>query len=272
MASAREICRRSLLGLMKPLVRFAIRHSFKLRDLVECIKLVFVKVAAEELAHLGEVASASKISAMTGIQRPEVTRLLNESSPSRGNVDVVARVIGLWESSARFKDKKGLTKILSLKGRQGSFANLVASVSTDLNPYTVAFELERAGIVKQTPAGLKLLKPGYESVGNIEEGLSLLAQDSEDLHRAVTENIFSCPKDMNLHVKTEFDNIPLSKMAEVRQWFLVKGAELHKEARLFLSKLDRDINPNLNKLQADEPAIRAIIGTYSLTEEKKNTP
>lgn len=269
MAGVREICRRSMLGLMKPLIRFALRHSFRMRDIVECLKKAFVDLAAEELVKLGESVSASKISAMTGLQRPEVNRLLSQDSESKRDVDVITRVVGLWESATRYKDRSGRAKILSFKGREGDFAELVSSVSTDLNPYTVAFELERVGVVAQAKNGLKLLKPGYESADNIEEGLSLLSQDAEDLHKAVTENIFESPKNMNLHVKTEFDNIPVSKVKEVRQWFQIKGAELHKEARAYLSSLDRDVNPKLKKDLPDEASIRAVIGTYSLTEEKK---
>ena len=266
MGSPREICKMSLVLLVRPLVRFALRHSIKLRDLTEHIKYAYVHLAKDELLLLGESVTVSKISAMSGLQRPEVSRLLGADSKVATDADIITRVIGLWQNSKAYKDKAGRTRALTHTGREGEFAKLVASVSTDLNPYTVAFELERAGIAKQTEHGLKLIKEGYESLDNIEEGLSLLAKDSSDLYRAVDENIFDSPSERNLHIKTEFDNIPVSKKDYVRRWFSKKGADFHAEARTFLSTLDRDINPSAEKPSKKEPSMRAMIGTFSFTE------
>ena len=119
------------------------------------------------------------------MQRPEVNRLLEANSATARDSDIITRVVGLWQTSKRYRDKSGRPKVLSHVGRDGEFASLVSSVSTDLNPYTVAFELERIGIAQQTEHGLKLIKQGYESLDNIEDGLALFAKDSSDLHSAV---------------------------------------------------------------------------------------
>ncbi|MBX7136704.1 MAG: hypothetical protein K1X83_01885 [Oligoflexia bacterium] len=267
-ASARETCRKSLGLLLRPVVRLALRQSLKLREIVEYLKIVFVQLAAAELTRLGETVTASRVSVMTGIQRPEVSRLLGQKETPINNTDIVTRVIGLWQNSNRFRDEAGKPRILTHAGRNGEFAKLVAAVSTDLNPYTVAFELVRAGIAEEHSKGLRLLKKGFEPSGDLEGSLALLAQDSLDLYSAVEENIFEFPAQRNLHIKTEFDNIPASKQELVRAWFSSKGAALHEEARAFLSSLDRDTNPPQSEADHKTPALRAVLGTYSFTEKK----
>ena len=203
---------------------------------------------------------------MTGVQRREVTRLLSSGPEEKPNRDLVSRIIGLWQGAKRYQDSSGAPRVLQFTGREGEFADLVASVSTDLNPYTVAFELERAQLAESTKDGIKLLKAGYQPDGNLEESLRLLAEDSELLHIAVTENIFEQSIDKNLHVKTDFDNIPACFEKEIRQWFLEHGGDFHRAAQAFLSALDRDHNPRLIESFPEQLSIKAAIGTFSWTD------
>ncbi len=263
--SPREIFRECLIGLLYPVIRFAVRHALKFQDVVECLRIVFLKIAKEELHSLDEKLTVSKLSVMTGIQRREIKSLIEIDAPIRRDADVVTRIIGLWQSSARYKDKAGRPRILDFTGRKGEFASLVAEISTDLNPYTIAFELERAEIAQQTERGLKLLKPGYQPRENFNEAIGLLSEDASDLQSAVIENLIDAKDPPNLHVKTQYDNIPCSKEREIRDWFLKKGAELHDEARRYLAALDRDITPCRSASSKLEDPIRAVIGSFSYT-------
>jgi hypothetical protein len=253
-----------LLLLLRPIVRFALARSLRIRDVVEYLKIVFVQIANEELEKLGEPQTASKVSAMTGIQRREIGRLLGLGPELRSDVDVIARVIGRWQNSPEYTTSRGQPKVLELKSREGRFAELVAEVSTDLNPYTVAFELERSGTVEQTPKGLRLLRSAYEPKANFEDGLQLLAADAENLFAGVTENIFQPKALRNMHIKTEYDSIPASKEREIRQWLLNKGAAFHKELRDVLSQFDTDLNPEL-ALAPQEGIVKVSVTSFSLT-------
>jgi hypothetical protein len=264
--SIKNICRTALLALLRPTIRYCITHSIKHRDLIEYIKMVYIQVARDELEKQQISATPSKVCAMTGIQRREVTRLLSSGLETKPERDLISRVIGLWQGAERYQDSSGAARILQFTGREGEFADLVASVSTDLNPYTVAFELERAQLAESTKDGIKLLKTGYQPDGNLEESLRLLAEDSEFLHLSVCENIFKKSIEKNLHVKTDFDNIPARFEKNVRQWFLEHGGDFHRSAQTFLSSLDRDHNPALAQNTQDEPSLRALIGTFSWTE------
>ena len=248
-------------------MRYCIRNSLKQRELYEYLKLAFVEVAGEELAKLDSEPTPSKICAMTGIQRRDVSRLLSAEPGAKPNRDLISRVIGLWQAHAKYRDAKGNPRVLPFTGREGEFADLVAEVSTDLNPYTVAFELQRTNLAEQTDSGMKLLKRGYETGNDAEASLRLLAQDSEILHEAVLENIFSPLDQKNLHVRTEYDNIPSSFEPEIRKWFLEKGGDFHRSARIYLSSLDRDISPDVKKKYPEEPALHAVIGSVSFISD-----
>lgn len=265
MNAVREICRGSLLLLMKPLVRLCLRHSIKVRELMEFLKNTYISVARDELESRHLPVTPSKISLMTGIQRREVSRFMSQPVPVTADRDVITRVIGLWESGRKYRDRSGRPKTLSFSGREGDFADLVAQVSTDLNPYTVAFELERIGNVKQVRGGMKLLKSGYEPTGDLEQSLRLLAEDSEILHAAVSENIFEPQPVKNIHVKTAFDNIPPHFEVQIREWFLNNGGEFHQRARQYLSSLDRDLNPEIAEQFPDSARISAAVTMVSLT-------
>lgn len=266
---SKEIFLRALSGLLKPVVKYAIRSSLKFREISEILKVEYARSAAEELAQLGQSVTVSKLSAMTGLQRRDLTKILDPSIEDVRPKDLIARVIGLWQSAQRYCDKQGKPKTLVLNGRESEFGSLVSEVSTDLNPYTVVFELERIGAIKQTEKGITLIMSGYQPIDDLDQSLNLLTQDMQDLYMAVEENIFSGNQPNNLHIKTQYDNIPISKESEVRAWLLAKGAELHKECRKYLSQFDRDINPKIKKLHPDDSSVRIGIGTFSFAEEAK---
>lgn len=67
---------RVLRRLVIPLIRLCVRSSYSLQDLVEILKFGFVQVAIEDLSSQGLKPNVSRVSAVTGIRRPEVRRLL----------------------------------------------------------------------------------------------------------------------------------------------------------------------------------------------------
>gem|GEM_PF-4016174 len=54
---------------------------------------------------------------------------------------LLAKIIGSWSESKRFTDKYGKPKVLSVEGAASEFVDLVKSVSTDLNPYTIRWSM-----------------------------------------------------------------------------------------------------------------------------------
>ena len=251
--------------LLRPISSLCLRHGIKIREVVELLKRAFVDSAEHDLSVRDIQSSASKLSAMTGLQRKDLVRLASVEGVPEGAYDLVTRIVGQWTYDRRFVSKAGKPLKLTLEGKVGTFRDLVESVSSDLNPYTVLFELERAGVAERNQKGEIVLQRNTLSLGaEASKGLELLADDQEVLIEAVNENIFDRPEIPNHHIRTYFDNICPEFEAEIREWFLDKGQEWHKEAREFLSRFDKDLNAKL----ADKPGgMKAVITSFSLVEQ-----
>lgn len=263
----REVLRSALSRLLMPVVRFAVRHGFRIQDVHEASKLAFLSAAEEEIERGGHEVSISKLAVVSGIHRRDVMRLWRDEEAPKTDSDVVARIIGQWQGDKRFQSK-GKPKTLQLSGVTGDFRELVFSISRDLNPYTVLFELERAGAVHSDENGIQLITKAHQISGDVKKGLNLLGADSDDLMSAVTENLFEEPKELNLHIRTEFDNIPPEFQDEIRTWMIAEGARFHKRVGEFLAKYDRDTS---GKKSEGKGKLRAVLGSFSFTEALKET-
>ncbi len=254
---------RAIQSLLRPVLSFCLRHSLRLRDILELMKVSLVTYAIDELKREQAVVSASKISLMTGVHRKDVAALLECPEPREIPTSVFLRVIGQWRTDKRFLTKDGKPRSLCHVGRDSEFVELVGAVHKELNPYSVLFELLRVGMVEEKGDQLHLLASEYIPYGKIEERFALVASDVNDLVRAAEENILDPQATPNLHLATSYDNVNPEDLPKIRKWFMEQGAELHERARAFLSSFDKDINPAI----AEEPGgARVIIGTFSLTE------
>ena len=255
-----------LVLLLRPLVKFCLKRSLKIQDLLEASKVAFLKAAEAELQSEGTEVSMSRRSVMSGLHRRDVMRLWRDEAPPKDKGSLLTRVIGQWQSDKRFMTKQGRTRMLSVEGKDSEFVQLCASVSQDLNPYTVLFELERVGIVERSGDKLKLSERVYVPQGDVLAGIELLSRDLEDIVGGVEENVFEDPPVKNLHIKTDYDNVIVSALPKIREWFLHEGVAFHERARQFLSQFDKDINPSLKE---SEGGARVALGAFSRVIEKK---
>lgn len=256
--------------LLRPVLALCVRRSVKFQQLVDLLKVLMVEAARAELIELGAGASVSRISIMTGVHRKDVSRLLESGSlkpgvsesEAFGGADIFTRVVGQWCSHPLFS-QRGKPRRLKCVSGLGEFQELVRSVSSEINPYTVLFELERLGMLKRGKNSVELTSSEYIPAQNQEALIEVLGEDMSALLSAAEQNIFSPDKVPQLHLSTRYDNICEDKLPEIRQWLLAKGAKFHAEARLYLAKRDKDLNPKLAKARG---GARVLLGTFGLTE------
>jgi hypothetical protein len=253
--------------LLRPVAKFCLRRSIKIQDGIEMLKHAFIEVAREELERTGRLVSNSRLSVMTGLHRRDVVRLLLEGVVVTENAPLLLRVIGQWQESSELRLKSGEPRPLTFEGKNSEFVELVRSISKDLNPYTVLFELERVGAVVREESRLRLVTDVYVPSGNLKEGLGLLGRDVEDLLLAVEDNLFRSPSIPHLHIKTHYDNVILSAIPELRSWCLEQGAEFHARIRKKLAKYDKDLNP---RLKSEEGGGVVAVGTFSRIYHRVN--
>lgn len=252
--------------LLRPVVRYFLRKSATIQTFHEIAKAVFIEVAAEELRAAKQKVNVSRLSLITGITRNEVTRIYKHGKrPAVRSTDsVLSRVMGQWEQHPSFSTKAKTPKVLTFQGEDSEFHRLVSSVSKHINPGSVLKELEKTKSVERTPRGLKLVKEIDRSLDEEQWRIELLADDFESQLCAVNENIVKPEKTRNVQLRTEYDNIRVDQLEEVRHWFLQESKRVHKRLRNYLSQYDLDVNP-VEEDTEHQAGGKAIFSTYSLT-------
>lgn len=233
---------------LRPVVRFCVKRSIGVRELLETLKIVFIDVAADEITRSGKRANVSKISAITGIHRKDVVRIFREGSIEESQAQLTARVVTQWRKDRRFLSASGKPRVLEYRGDNNEFAKLVEAVSTDVRSGAVLFDLERVGAIERTASGLKLKVKAYMPKGDPIAGMKLLATDTEDLMEAVQANIFTAEEELpNYHGNFAYDNIPAEDVPKIRKWLFKQCAALHKKVSKFVSQYDLDLRPRAGK-------------------------
>lgn len=263
-----RIVRVQLKRLCRPLARFCVRYSLTFQDISETLKKAFVEAAEESLIRDQQTVNVSRLALVAGLQRKEITRLQNLPPQPDTGASLLSRIVGQWQQHPDYSTFGGIARALSFEGAESEFATLVRSVSKDLNPYTVLFELERIGLVERRESLLALRSGTYQIKGEdrAEEAFELLERDSDDLLSAVGCNILESPPIPHLHLRTEYDNVCREALPEIREWLLDRGTTFHEEARSYLAKFDKDVNP---RLYQKEGGARVMLGAFSFTEIAK---
>lgn len=225
---------------------------------------LFVHEAEREIKNAQGEFSVSKVSVMTGLHRTEVSRLLSSDQPEKGAHDVLNRIIGLWSTSKRYRNKAGSPKALTHEGLSSEFAELVGAVSKEITHYPVLFELERIGAIEYRGNLVHLVTQEYTPDEDVGYGLELLSLDVADLSSAIEANLSKKYLEPSLHLRTAFDNIDPKNLGEIRRWIVKKGAEFQAVVRDYLAKLDRDIvKPESEYAER----ARVAVTTFSYAEE-----
>lgn len=260
----RDIAFKLLAFVLRPAVRFCVRHSLRLQDIIEVSKALLVHAAMEELKNQGLRANNSRISVMTGVHRRDIGSIEQGLSTQGYTKDLVTKVMGAWQTDKRYCTANGSPRVLTYQGNDSEFDRLVYSISTDVNPAAVLAELERSGSVEKRRLGVTLVKGSFIPKGDIQSGFKLASDDADDLTRSVEENLLEEPSLTNLHARTQFDNVRPGGVEEIKLWFLKEGHRLHLNARKFISRYDQDVNPDP---KFEGKGVRVVLGTFSYVDD-----
>ena len=248
--------------LFVPIIRFCLRHSIQINQILEAAKTVFIRLSAEELESRAEKVTLSRLSVMTGIHRRDVVRIHRAGEKKhKVELNMITRFIGQWEQDRRFQTAQGRPRVLALTDEKGGFEDLAKSAWIDVGPKTLLSELERIGAVKRVRGGVKLIASTHYQQPTPTEGLEFMAQDLESFSLAIEENLYENPEFKNLHIGTWYDNVYVQDLPKIRKWMYEQGKQFQKKARDYLSRYDKDINPNSRK----EGGAKVSLVTFSWT-------
>lgn len=254
-------------ALVRPLVRVCLAYSVHLQELLEIIKAELISAARSELQQSGKRASVSRLSVVTGLHRKDIDRLSRADPDTASRADLATKVIGQWQTDKNFLTKSGQPRVLTIGSDQSSFSRLARSVSKELSPATIMFELERIGAIEVVERGIRLRMGSYTPRGDLVAGTNILSADIKTLIAAVLDNLTTERNLKNLHARTEFDNIRPAHLTDIAQWLITEGHAFHARAREFLARFDQDITPDPNFRGA---GTKVSITSFAFAEEKSS--
>ncbi len=248
--------------VLAPLARLAVSRGVRHAELDELLKSALIEAARQAHADVPLQRAVSRISAATGINRREVTRLTQTDTHERSKPrSAVNEVFARWISDPAYAAEPGQRRLLKRLGAPPSFESLAESVNRDVRPRTLLEELCRLGIacIHEADDTVELLKERYVPSSNETEMLAYLGANVGDHLQAAVDNVTSSGV-RHLEQAIFTDQVSARSIEEVRpqvqaQW----KALVQKLAPTVQQLIDQD-------LEAARPQDhRPRIGVYMYT-------
>jgi hypothetical protein len=141
-----ESFRTALQKAMAPLARILLSAGIGYKEFDAIAKQAFVDVAAEGFGVRGRQTNTSRIAAMTGLTRKEVTKIRRQTGVAStvGDHSIpAADVLHCWHTNDDFLNERGEPRALPLVGPSPTFPELVERVVRDIPTGAMRRELER---------------------------------------------------------------------------------------------------------------------------------
>jgi hypothetical protein len=178
--------------VLEPLARLAVARGVPIQALEEALRRSMVVAARRALGSGGGERVTSRLSAMTGLTRREVTRLegIDAQAPPSSRT-LVTEVFTLWRFDPALRTPEGQPRVLPRTGPAPSFEALAARVSRDVHPRTLLEEMQRLGLVARLAEHdeVALVEDTVVPRGRWTEMMGFLGDHVGDHFRAAADNV-----------------------------------------------------------------------------------
>jgi hypothetical protein len=225
-----ETLNASVRMLLQPLVRILLRNGVAYGTLAELIRQIYVDVAFRDFAPPGKKQTISRVSAMTGLTRKEVKRLLEDDArvehDGQARYSRAVRVISGWLHDERFLGATGKPAVLPVDAGQNSFALLVKEYSGDIPPRAMLSMLEEGGTVSVTKGRVRLVRHAYVPGGDPIEKIKILGSDANELISTIDHNLTAAADSLWFQRKVSYDNIDPVAVGKLKKISFTKAQAL----------------------------------------------
>ncbi len=179
-------------GLMSAVARLCVARGLPYSVVDEMLKRAFVQCA--DAAHPGLLPhrKVSRVSTATGINRREVSRLMqpDETQRPRGR-SLAAEVFTHWRTQRPYRTREGEPRTLPRQGPAPSFETLAQAVTRDVHPRSLLDELCRLGLASWDEASdtVSLAREAFVPKGDRVRMLGFLGDNVGDHLRAAVANV-----------------------------------------------------------------------------------
>ncbi|HJV63851.1 MAG TPA: DUF6502 family protein [Albitalea sp.] len=139
---------RACRAVLAPLARLAVARGLRYAQIDDLLRSALVEAARDAHSDMPAHRAASRVSAATGLNRREVTRLMKSDAPEASKRSLATELFTRWLSDPRLRHKGEPLRSLPRQGAGKSFESLAQSVTKDVHPRTLLEEMSRLGLAK----------------------------------------------------------------------------------------------------------------------------
>lgn len=158
--------------VLRPVVRLLLMCGMSWQEFHGIAKSVFVQVASDEYGIRGRPTNISRVAAMTGLSRKEISRIRSDMGIGRWSPDMEASpmntIIHYWHFDPEFSKEPGQPRLLAFDGVH-SFSALVRKYAGDIPPGALKTELCRTGIAREMDSRMLKLEKRFFYPSNFDE-------------------------------------------------------------------------------------------------------
>lgn len=255
----------ALAALMSSVARLGVGRGLPYAAVEELLRQAFVQAAAQAHPGLPEHRKVSRISTTTGINRREVTRIVQQQQ-TRETVarprSLASEVFAHWRTQVPYRGVDGQPVSLPRQGAL-SFESLAQTVTRDVHPRSLLDELVRLGLAQwnKLTDEVSLLRETFVPSGDLTRQLGFLGDNVGDHLRAAVENVLGAEDRLHFEQAVFADGLTATSIASVRP-------QVHAQWQALLAALV----PNLEaRVAADAtlqpaPQGRLRVGLYTYHE------
>lgn len=252
--------------LMLPLARLAVSRGVPYARLDDMLRQAMVEAAREAAREVqgstGGHGEVSRISTATGLNRREVTRLLQaDVAQSRPKRWPAGEVFTRWLSDPDYRSR-GRPRTLARQGQAPSFEALAQSVTRDIHPRSLLEELTRLGLARWDEASdtVLLQRDAVVPRSDFARMLAFLGDNVGDHLNAAVDNVLG---DGTAHFEQAIyaDELSQASVLKLRALIATHWTALFDGLVPALEGLIAD-----DKAQGREQDQRTRIGFYSYTQ------
>ena len=246
----------ALRAVLEPLSRLAVARGLPYAALEEVLKHSVVSAAAAANPGVPLNRGVSRITAATGINRREVTRVVEVLQAGEGEAAGAAprsrasEVYTRWMTAPQFRNAKGQAMALPRLGGAPSFEALAQSVTRDVHPRSLLDELLRLQLARLDEASdtVSIAGEGFVPSGDRARLLSFLAANVGDHLQAGVDNVLAQRKHFEQALFADglsADSLQIIRATMVPQWKQLMGSLVPLlEARVAADEATLDSAPH----------------------------
>jgi hypothetical protein len=260
---------RSCRYLLRPVMRFLLRHGVTHQEFSEIAKEVYVVIARADYGVQGRPTNNARVAMLTGLSRREVAKvrdriLEGDQVAQSGQGNRISEILTAWHVDAEFCDEQGQPKVLPGAGPSGSLSSLLNRSAGDLPHGAIRKEMLQRGLIAEPKSGqFRVLKRDFvfseldpEVIGRMGTALH---DHAATLEHNLNEQRMSAPR---------FEAI--ADNARVRPATYRAFHKLVEERGLsFLEEMDAWLSENEVESSSDSNAktLRLGVGVYLIRDE-----